>query len=437
MYLMQLKTLKLQGDNQAVSDLILSAPQGIFLNDLNTKFRSYVGGYGSGKTFVGCLDLLLFASRHPKVPQGYFGPTYGSIRDIFYPTLEEAAFLLGFKVKINVSNKEAHLYRNGFFYGTIVCRSMDNPNSIIGFKIGRALVDEIDIFTKDKATLAWRKIIARLRFKVDGVVNGIGVTTTPEGFLFVYDTFAKNPTESYSMVQASTYENVKYLPDDYISSLLETYPANIVEAYVGGNFVNLTSGKVYNNYDRILNGTNRTWQPGETIFIGMDFNVGKMAAVAHLKDNGNPIAVDEFMNVYDTPAMIILIKERYPNTNVRVYPDSSGGSRQTVNASISDISLLEAAGFMVVANPSNPFIKDRVMAMNMVFCNNSKERVYKVNADKCPEYADCLEQQTFDNNGKPDKKSGKDHANDAGGYFIAYEYPIIKPVANYSVNIAY
>jgi hypothetical protein len=77
------------------------------------------------------------------------------------------------------------------------------------------------------------------------------------------------------------------------------------------------------------------------------------------------------------------------------------------------------------------------MAMNMVFCNNSKERVYKVNADKCPEYADCLEQQTFDNNGKPDKKSGKDHANDAGGYFIAYEYPIIKPVANYSVNIAY
>ena len=64
----------------------LSAPQGIFLNGLNTKFRAYVGGFGSGKTFVGCLDLLTFAAQHPGTVQGYFGATYPSIRDIFYPT---------------------------------------------------------------------------------------------------------------------------------------------------------------------------------------------------------------------------------------------------------------------------------------------------------------------------------------------------------------
>jgi hypothetical protein len=33
-------------------------------------------------------------------------------------------------------------------------------------------------------------------------------------------------------------------------------------------------------------------------------------------------------------------------------------------------------------------------------------------------------------NGEPDKKSGNDHQNDATTYPIAYEMPIVKPVAN-------
>ena len=156
--------------------------------------------HNSGKTFVGCLDLLTFAGRHPGTVQGYFGPTYPSIRDIFYPTFEEAAELLGFRVDIKETNKEVHLYRGRKYYGTVICRSMDNPGAIIGFKIARALVDEIDTLPKAKAENAWRKIIARMRLKIDGVENGIGVTTTPEGFLFVYEHFANEPKASYSMV---------------------------------------------------------------------------------------------------------------------------------------------------------------------------------------------------------------------------------------------
>ena len=393
--------------------------------------------HNSGKTFIGCTDLLLFAGKHPKAPQAYFGCTYPSIRDIFYPTLEEAGHLLGFKVDIKTGNKECHLYRNGFYYGTIICRSMDNPGSIVGFKVARALVDEIDTLNKDKAALAWRKIIARLRFTIPNVVNGVGVTTTPEGFLFVYDKFKKEPTESYSMVQASTYENAKYLPDDYISSLLESYPEQIAQAYINGDFVNLTSGRVYTGYDRILNGSDRIWIPGEPVYIGMDFNVGQMAAVVHVKENGNPIAVDEIMGALDTPAMIESIKQRYPNTTIRIYPDASGSSRKSVDASKTDLLLLEREGWTICADKKNPFVKDRVMAVNHAFCNTSGDRVYKVNTDRCPTYADCLEQQIYNDSGEPDKKGGKDHANDAGGYFIAQDYPIDRPVANYKINFSF
>ncbi len=68
--------------------LSLSEPQDIFLRGLDTKFRAFVGGFGSGKTYVGCLDQLLFAGANPKLTQGYFAPTYRDIRDTFWPTVE-------------------------------------------------------------------------------------------------------------------------------------------------------------------------------------------------------------------------------------------------------------------------------------------------------------------------------------------------------------
>lgn len=414
----------------------LSAPQNVFLNGLNTKYRAYVGGFGSGKTFVGCLDLLNFFGKHPGTRQGYFSVSFPAIRDIFYPTFEEAAHLLGFTVVIRESNKEVHVYRNGFYYGTVICRSMDNPGSIIGFKISRALVDEIDTLPVIKARNAWNKIVARMRLVIDGVENSVGVTTTPEGFLFVYEQFSKDPTESYSMVQASTYENEKYLPPDYIKTLRETYPEQLIEAYLMGEFVNLTSGTIYNQYDRKLNNTDRVWDGKEPIYIGMDFNVAQMSAVIHVKDTEGPRAVDEIVNAYDTPDMINIIKQRYQNCTIRIYPDASGNSRKSVDASKTDIALLNQAGFTVIANKKNPFVKDRILAMNRSFCDNDQNRMYLVNVLRCPTYADCLEQQIWGANGEPDKKQGKDHANDAGGYFIAYDYPVIKPVAQMPIRFA-
>ncbi len=74
--------------------------------------------------------------------------------------------------------------------------------------------------------------------------------------------------------------------------------------------------------------------------------------------------------------------------------------------------------------------------MNAVFCNAQGERRYLVNPFTCPTYADGLEQQVWGANGEPDKTAGIDHANDAGGYFIHREYPIIKPVTAIKMGYA-
>lgn len=401
----------------------LNIPQHAFLT-MPHKYRAYVAGFGSGKTWVGCTDIGAHFYRFPRLTQGYFAPTYPHIRDIFYPTIEEVAQSFGARIKINESNKEVHWYHGRWYYGTVICRSMERPESIVGFKIANAVADELDVMKTDKARRAWRKIIARMRYKVDGVLNRVSVTTTPEGFNFVYDQFVEQVRRKpelavhYGLIQAATFDNAKNLPDDYIPSLLASYPTALINAYLRGQFVNLTQGSVYPSFDRVRNATTSRIEPGEALHIGMDFNIQKMAGIVHVIRNGRPLALDELIDLYDTPAMIAEIKRRYPNRNISVYPDASGENRKT-NASETDISLLRGAGFHVVKNPANPRVRDRILCMN-----SALERGYWINPDTCPRYTESLEKQAYDEKGEPDKSAGFDHPNDAGGYFITKQFPI-------------
>lgn len=409
----------------------LNLPQAKFLA-LPHKFRLFVAGFGSGKTWVGGSGLCEHAWEFPKVNSGYFAPTYPQIKDIFFPTIDEVAFDWGLKTKVKISDKEVELYSGRIYRGTIICRTMDNPSNIVGFKIGKALVDEIDVMKTEKARQAWRKIIARMRYNVPGLKNQIDVTTTPEGFKFVYEQFVKqirdNPAlgEMYGHIQASTYENELNLPADYIPSLLASYPPQLISAYLRGQFVNLTSGSVYADFDRALNHSNATMNEHEPLHIGMDFNVMNMAAVINVIRDDLPISVNELTSVRDTPTMAAMLKDRYPNRTITIYPDASGQSRKSVNASESDLSILRQNGFTVRVDTTNPAVKDRILSVNGMILNAEGQRRWKININNCPRLTESLEQQAYDKNGEPDKTSGFDHINDAQGYFLAKQYPIIK-----------
>jgi hypothetical protein len=307
---------------------------------------------------------------------------------------------------------------------------MERPHTIIGFRIAHALIDELDVMPIDKARIAWRKILARMRYP-DGA-NTVDVTTTPEGFRFTHEQFVKelqnNPERKarYALIQGSTYDNEKNLPADYIPSLVEAYPKELIAAYINGQFVNLTSGTVYRNYDRQAHDSKEQIRKNETLYIGMDFNVGKMAASVFVERANGYHAVAELKDMFDTPDMAQLIKERWQDKGHRiiVYPDASGGSRKSVDASRSDLAILRQFGFTVRAKKKNPPVKDRVAAVNKAF----EDGKLWINVQACPTIADCLEQQAYDKNGEPDKTSGHDHQNDATSYFAFYEMPVNKPV---------
>ncbi|WP_421547373.1 terminase large subunit domain-containing protein [Pseudomonas sp. QD4] len=410
--------------------LKLNKPQFEFISHPK-KFSAFVGGYRSGKTFVGCVRLCINALENPGIPQGYFAPTYPQIADIFYDTMPVVAEAFGLFADIVPSKKRVYLRDNrGRCLSTIVCKSMEHPHRIVGFNIAHALVDEIDCMPIKKADSAWKKIIARMSTVWPGRdMNTIDVTTTPEGFNWVYRKFVKelasNPSQRplYGIVHASTRQNAKNLPKDYIKSLRESYPANLVDAYIDGLFVNLTSGSVYPSFCRKQNHTDATIRPGEQLHIGMDFNINRMAATVHVIRDGLPMLLEEATSLFDTPAMIVELKRRFPGHSITVYPDASGKNRKSVNGSESDHSLLRAAGFMVMVNPSNPMVRDRVLAVNAMFLNIGQKRRYLVNTDNCPVTTQVLEQQAYDEHGQPNKDGTEDPV-DALGYFIVQRFPI-------------
>jgi len=412
-------------------------PQGRFL-PMPQKFRAFVGGFGSSKTYTGCMASSMHYLEHPKINQGFFAPTYSHIRDIFYPTIEEVAFKFGLSVEIKQGFHEVSFFTGRQYRGTTICRSMDKPANIIGFKIGHALIDEFDTLPINKAADAWKKIIARMRYKVDGVKNGVDVTTTPEGFRFCHKIFVQDPQEkpellkNYGLVQASTYENEANLPDDYIPSLIEAYPDELIEAYIEGQFTNLTTGTVYRGYDRKRCNSNEQIKEKEPLFIGQDFNVQAVASAIFVQRKDGYHAVAELKDIFDTPELVDVLTERYGKKGHRIiiYPDASGSSRKTVDASKSDLSLLRQAHFVVRNNPRNPAVRDRILATNKAF---AQSKIW-VNAQECPTIARCLEQQAYDANGSPDKATGFDHMNDAFSYFVAFECPIVRPMARMAIS---
>jgi hypothetical protein len=228
----------------------------------------------------------------------------------------------------------------------------------------------------------------------------------------------------------TTYSN-PHLPDGYIQSLESQYPANLLKAYLKGEFVNLQKMSVYYVFNRNDHVVKQTVPlKTETIYIGMDFNVGQTAAAIYVerknsKDEIVYLLIDEITQARDTTDMIAKLRDRYTRNEIIVYPDASGSRTQSSSMSRSDHSMLRQAGFTVKVNNINPRIKDRIISVN-----NALEKGKMFVSAGCKRSIDVLEQQAYDKDGFPEK-NGLDHLNDALSYFIAYTMPVATSEVRY------
>jgi hypothetical protein len=388
-----------------VFDLFVHQDQFLYSTKRHT---GLVGGYRSGKSFVGTLKTLSKKIQYPGIDVAYYLPTNDLIKTIAFKRFNELLEIQNIPYSLNQTDKT---YYTAF--GNIFLRSMDKPEHIVGYEVGYSVIDEVDVVHKNKIGTAFKNILARNSARLpDGTDPQLDFVSTPEGFGFLYNFFITGESENKLLIKAKTTDN-KEITQGYIDSLKDEFSAKQLEAYLNGEFTNLASGTVYGDYDRDANHTDRIIEETDKVlFVGMDFNSTQMAAIFHIVEDGLPMALDEITKGYNTEEVCKLIKARYPNKKIIIYPDASGDSNKS-SSSRTDHDIIKQHGFQLYTHKTNPLVKDRVNTMNMMF-----RKGYKINRHKCPSYAQAMEQQVFDANGVPDKKSGFDHCSDAGGYYI-------------------
>lgn len=396
------------------------------------KYPALVAGFGSGKSEALVMKALKQLFEVPNAVIAVYEPTVDLIKKIMYPRFEEIFSGAGLVYQLNKSEGTI-VVKN---VGQILFRSLDNPSRIIGYEVHHSHVDELDTLEADKAQEAWKQIISRNRKRIDNnSQNTVSTYTTPEGYRFVYQRWkkkreedvAKNGFSHYELIKGRTYDN-PFLPDDYIESLESSYPPHLIKAYLSGEFVNLESGQVYSDFDMELNNTEMTIRnDNEMLHIGVDFNVSHMSAAVCVVRDGKAYIIDEVCDQRDTPSLIVELKKRYDGHPIIIYPDASGNSRKTVDASKSDISLLRDAGFKINAPQKNPPVRDRIVTVNAMFCNAKGERRLFVNTSICKTLTDNLNEQAYDASGNPMKTHNVDHLLDSLGYVIYRKFGLNRP----------
>lgn len=376
----------------------------------NYTHTGLVSGFGGGKSWAATLKIGEKKKRYPGVDVAYYLPTYGLIKSIAFPNIEKWLKQQSIPYELNRSDKEFITP-----LGKIIMRSTNDPDGIIGYEVGYSVIDEADVQDHKKMKNVVVKIVGRNRVPLwDGSTNCIDFVSTPEGFEFMYNFFVKEDKANRHLIKARSRDN-PFLPESYFETLMDIYSEEQILAYLEGEFVNLTVGTVCRNFDRDESHSDREIKKGDILHIGMDFNVTNMTGIIHVIDGKIKTAVDEIVGVFDTAAMILEIKERYPGHRIIVYPDASGANRNTSGES--DHKMLKDAKFKLRTPKKNPSVKDRVNVMNGALKNANGKRAYFINTNKCPETTEAFEKLPY-KKGVPDKSSGYDHIVESAGYFI-------------------
>lgn len=405
--------------------------------------KAMVAGYGAGKTLIGSKKAIALSLYNNGQPHFWVSPSYKVAKRTVVPTLVE--LLDGKKTidpsltyKYNKSDNEFRIQHKGRT-GIIWLGSGEEPDSLKGPNIGSATIDEP--FIQD--VKVFEQMLARVRAP-RAKHREIGLLGTPEQLNWGYDICEGEDQNRYDIAvqHVSTLQN-KALPQQYFDTLLAGYTDKMRQAYLEGQFLNLSKGAIYYGFSKERN-VIRLEDPGHELEVGMDFNVDPMSAVVFWRNGKHVHIVAEIeIENADTQYMVDMLSMDNSNTNEEailgqirnyldkdgrlrirtVYPDASGRSRHTsAAAGTSDFTILREK-FEVISKSANPKIRDRENSVNGKL-NPVGGRATLTIDPACKRIQKYMHSYTHELRLKQKQMS---HLLDALGYPVAYLYPVTKP----------
>jgi len=292
-----------------MQEIKLSGPQEYIFNS-SKKINLFMGGTGSGKTYLDGILSAEFVYRYPDV-YGFIGAntyeqlntsTLKHIRDCWFEVhgwTEGEHYIVG-KQPPKEFNTKNHNFDNyspiiSFFNGAAIFKgSLDNYEAHSGKQFGWAILDE----TKDTKEEAVKDVILHRLRQMGMGWNPLYISTTPAKCDWINDWFRLDDFEkeilsviyeddkyfykeydNKCVAICSIYHNKDNLPEDYIPNLISEHSDRNGKLKESGQrliyanpFVK-AGGEFYSSFDRLLNTDHLEFIPGLPLHISFDFNV--------------------------------------------------------------------------------------------------------------------------------------------------------------------
>jgi len=382
--------------------------------DLSNFYRFLVGGFGSGKTYIGGLRCIYLSYVNQGIPGEYVSPSYKMAKKTVIPTINAIADRAGMNYRFHKSDSKYTFYDWG---GEFWIGSGDDPDSLKGPNLAWAGIDEPFIQKRE----VFDEMDRRVRVD-EAQQQELFLTGTPEQLNWGYDLITDDLFD-IGLITALTKDNIHISPT-YYDRLYKTYTPAQRKAFLEGKFVNLTQGRVYDQWDRFQHFIDYEIK-GAEVCAGVDFNVDYMTAEIFYKGNGWVHFFDEIRLDYDSNSFELAkqLRKKYPKM-INIYPDATGDFRKT-SSTKTDHQIFRDKGFKLHAYPQNPKVKDRVNVVNSMIMNGN----FTVQPGKCPWLVRDLERNIWKNNDIDKTEKELTHAGDAAGYPCAYLFPIVRETA--------
>lgn len=390
----------------------LSDPQRTIAQD-PTRFRVAICGRRFGKTYLATRELARFA-RFPQRRAWFIAPTRGQGKGIVWENLKSRLQPLNWVQRINESELSIFL-RNG---SEISIKSADAYDRMRGFSVDFCVFDEFadmdpNVWTVVRPTLSDRQGHALFI----GTPKGTGNWSKD-----IFDMALLHP-ESWRSWQYTTLDGGRVAPEEVAAARAEMDERTFRQEYEAT--FETFAGRIYYAFERDNIQPLAVDQP-DHIYVGMDFNVDPMTATIGLRIGEDRMHLIDEIRMFgsNTNEMVQEIRTRYPQSRVTVYPDPASRQRKTSAGGVTDMSILQNAGFTVKAPRAHDVIRDGINAVNARLCTASGVRHLLVDP-KCKYTIESLERHCYkEGTSQPDKDSGYDHMSDAIRYMISYIWPI-------------
>ena len=392
----------------------LTEPQRL-VYDSGKRFVYLCSGRRFGKTYLAVTRLINWAIEKPGGLFFYTTATYRMAKQIAWVQLKQMV-----PPEIFASKNESELSVTLTNGSQIFLKGAEDPDKLRGISLSGVVIDEAS-FVKQEA---WTMVLRPALSDQEGPAWFI---TTPNGLNWFAEAWdAAEEDDECATFSFTTIEGGQVSPEE-VAAARRSLDARTFSQEYEASFVNLI-GRVVPDFDD-NNIRDDVADLGGELLVAADFNVSPMHWIVCQRVGRDQLHCIDELHIREThtdEACSELLR-RYPNREIRVYPDPTGNARKTAAGGVTDHGILRNRGLWVNPNRKPYGQADKRNAVNAMVKDADDVRRLFIHP-RCRQTIKSLRNLTFkEGTNMPDKDSGWDHGWDALSYLVLGAFDRVKP----------